>query len=207
MVPRIVDRCFHMRNLFDRGMVSRIPFTRMRGVVQVSMSPDCRRHPNAGWAIAAALALLVCAIPGSTGTAMAQKHESRHEIDQLEDEFRDALITSNTKVMASLLANDYVGITPWGTLQSRDETLQGMRSEQVRFTLLNITDRKVRFYGTTAVVTSLADVQAVTPEGKLTGSYRYTRVYVRDAQGTFKIVSFEASRVREPGPHIKNDFH
>jgi ketosteroid isomerase-like protein len=33
----------------------------------------------------------------------------------------------------------------------------------------------------------------------ISGSYRYTRVYVRDAQGKWKIVSFEASRIREPG--------
>jgi ketosteroid isomerase-like protein len=34
-----------------------------------------------------------------------------------------------------------------------------------------------------------------------TGSYRYTRVYVRNAQGLWKIVSFEASRIRFPGAH------
>ena len=75
------------------------------------------------------------------------------------------------------------------------------------FHSLDITDRKVRFYGTTAVVTSLANIQATTPEGKVTGNYRYTHVYVRDAQGDWKIVSFEASRVREPGPHKRNELH
>lgn len=179
----------------------------MRGVVNVSLSPACRRHPNAGWIIAAALALVVCVIPGSIGAALAQKHESRHEIDQLEDEWRDAVLTSNIKDMASLLADDYVAITPSGTLQSREEALDSLRAGRVHFTTLILTDRKVRFYGSTAVVTSLANVRATTPDGPLNGDYRYTRVYVRDAQGAFKIVSFEASRVREPGPHIKNDFH
>jgi len=50
-------------------------------------------------------------------------------------------------------------------------------------------------------VTSLAAVQATTPDGDLTGSYRYTRVYVRDAAGNWKIVSFEASKIREPSEH------
>ena len=138
---------------------------------------------------------------------MGQKHEIRHDIDQLEDEWRGALLSSNTKVMDSLLAVDYMGITASGTLQSRDETLQGLSSGRLHFTLLDVTDRKVRFYGSTAVVTSLANIQASTPDGKVSGDYRYTHVYVRDAQGDWKIVSFEASRVREPGPRKQNEFH
>ena len=63
---------------------------------------------------------------------------------------------------------------------------------------LNISDRKVRFYGRTAVVTSLAEVSATTADGDISGSYRYTRVYARDAAGNWKIVSFEASKIREP---------
>ena len=138
---------------------------------------------------------------------MGQKHESRHDIDQLEDEWRDAVLGANTKVMDSLLAPDYMGITASGTLQSRDETLQSMSSGRLHFTLLEVTDRQVRFYGSTALVTSLANIQASTPDGKVSGNYRYTHVYVRDAQGEWKIVSFEASRVREPGPQKRNQFH
>ena len=77
----------------------------------------------------------------------------------------------------------------------------------MHFTVLDVTDRKVRFYESTAVVTSLANIQATAPDGKLSGKYRYTRVYVRDAQGDWKIVSFEASHVREPGPHKRSQFH
>lgn len=138
---------------------------------------------------------------------MAQKHESRHEVDQLEDEWRDAMLSANTKVMDSLLAPDYMGITASGTLQSRDETLLSLGSGRLHFTLLEVSDQKVRFYGSAAVVTSLANIQATTPDGKIAGNYRYTHVYVRDAQGDWKIVSFEASRVREPGPQKRNEFH
>jgi ribosome recycling factor len=82
------------------------------------------------------------------------------------------MLAANTKVMDSLLAVDYMGITASGTLQSRDETLQSMSSGRLRFTLLDVSDRKVRFYGITAVVTSLANIQAITPDGKVIGSYR-----------------------------------
>jgi hypothetical protein len=47
----------------------------------------------------------------------------------------------------------------------------------------------------------MAAVNATTGEGDISGNYRYTRVYVRDATGTWKIVSFEASKIRDQGDH------
>ena len=62
-----------------------------------------------------------------------------------------------------------------------------------------MSDRKIRFYGKTAVVTSKAEVTGVMEGNNANGNYRYTRVYVRDPRGGWKIVSFEASRIKEPG--------
>ena len=131
----------------------------------------------------------------------AEKHESRHEIDHLEDAWRDALMKQNTAAMDALLSDDYMAITANGTLQTKEQTLINLRNGRVHVTTLDISDRKVRFYGTTALVTSLAEVQGTNGEMNVSGSFRYTRVYVRDAHGGWKIVSFEASRIREPGEH------
>jgi len=130
-----------------------------------------------------------------------EKHEVRHEIDQLEENWREAALKSNVPAMDALLADDYMAITATGTLQNKEQTLANLRTGLTHFAALDLSERKVRFYGTTAVVTSIAQVNGVTPEGDLTGSYRYTRVYVRDPRGHWKIVSFEASRIREPGEH------
>jgi len=48
-------------------------------------------------------------------------------------------------------------------------------------------------------VTSQAEVSGKNVMGDFSGTFRYTRVYVRNAQGKWKVVSFEASRIREPG--------
>jgi ketosteroid isomerase-like protein len=145
------------------------------------------------------LALTASATALQAGMPRAEKHESRHEIDQLEDQWRDAVLKANTTAMSALLADDYMAITSSGTLQTKEQALANLRAGVTHFTTLNVSDRKVRFYGTTALVTSVAQVNGATPEGALSGSFRYTRVYVRDAQGKWKIVSFEASRIREPG--------
>jgi ketosteroid isomerase-like protein len=195
-----------MRIPFDLRRVSGIPWTRMAGSATGRLSPVYLRHPHDGRRAFMVLALWMSAIPLLVGMPLAQKHETRHEIDQLEDEWRNAVLTSNSNEMSSLLADDFMAITPSGTLQTKEEALESLRSGRLHFITLDITDRRVRFYGTTAVVTSLADVQATTPDGPLSGDYRYTRVYARDPEGQWKIVSFEASRVREPGRHKKNEF-
>jgi ketosteroid isomerase-like protein len=153
---------------------------------------------RAGRVIVTAILLALCAGPMSAGVR-AQKHERRHEIDHLEEAWRNALLRQDTAAMTALLADDYMAITPNGTLQTKDEALANLRSGHVHFTTLAIADRKVRFYGNTALVTSTADVQATTPDGDLSGSYRYTRVYVEGPPGVWKIVSFEANRILGPG--------
>lgn len=146
-----------------------------------------------------ALILAGSAAQPAPGMPRLQKHESRHEIDQLEEVWRNAVLKSNTAELDSLLADDYIAITPAGTLQTKDQALASMRSGMVRFTSIELSDRKVRFYGTTALVTSRAEVVGAAPGGNITGSFRYTRVYVRDERGVWRVVSFEANRIRDPG--------
>jgi len=127
-----------------------------------------------------------------------EHHEQRNELFQMEEKWRNAVLRGDAAAMASLLDDDYMAITPNGTLQSREQTLAHVRSGAMRFRSIIINDRKVRFYGTTAVVTCRADVVGSTAEGDMTGSYRYTHVWVLDAKGNWRVVSFEANRIRNP---------
>jgi ketosteroid isomerase-like protein len=130
-----------------------------------------------------------------------ERHESRHEIDQLEQSWKDAIIARNIQAMDDLLAADYIAITANGTLQSKEQTLENLKTGVLHFSSIDFSDRKVRFYRQTALVTSRAEVSGKTGEGDISGSYRFTRVYVRDGHGAWKIVSFEASRIRDSGDH------
>lgn len=149
------------------------------------------------------LVALVCLGTGAAqakpGMDRAERHESRHEIDQLEQTWKDAILQRNVQAMDNLLAEDYIAISANGTLQSKEQTLESLKTGALHFKSIDFADRKVRFYGATALVTSRAEVNGNTAEGDITGSFRFTRVYVRDAHGDWKIVSFEASRIREPG--------
>lgn len=142
-------------------------------------------------------ALFAAPQPGTMSKGV--RHESRREIDQLEEVWRNAILKVDIPAMSALLADDYMAITPNGTLQTKDEALANLRSGATRITAFEVSDRRVRFYGTTALVTSRAEVSGANAKGDFSGTFRYTRVYVRNAQGKWKVVSFEASRVREPG--------
>jgi ketosteroid isomerase-like protein len=146
------------------------------------------------------LALAASATILHAGMPRGQKHEGRHKIDQLEEVWRQAVLKSDAVAMAALLDDDYIGITAKGMLLTKEETLAKIGSGRALYTSLELSDRKVRFYGGTALVTSLAQATGTNAEGEdISGSFRYTRVYVRNAQGAWKIVSFEASRIHEPG--------
>jgi uncharacterized protein (TIGR02246 family) len=187
---------------FDRRTVSGLPSVSIMFATTVSPSRYLRSHSAlllASLVAFAALALPLVAQQPHTALPRAQKHEGRHEIDQLEEQWRAALLKSDATAMASLLADDYMAITPDGTLQTKEQWLASLRSGATRFTAIEISDRRVRFYGATALLTSRADVSGTNAGADCSGSYRYTRVFVRNAQGQWKIVSFEASRIREPG--------
>jgi ketosteroid isomerase-like protein len=171
----------------------------MRGAAIKRFVPSGRGLAFAG-SLVSLLVLAVCAgLLHAEQPKIQHKHENRRVIDQLEEAWRTAVLKSDSTAMNALLADDYMAITANGTLQTRDQALDNIASGRVHIASLEVSDRKVRFYGTTALVTSLAEVQGTNPLGEFSGSFRYTRVYVRDAQGRWKIVSFEASRIRPPG--------
>jgi ketosteroid isomerase-like protein len=146
-----------------------------------------------------ALLMATCAVSLYAGQPKPKKHDNRHEIELLEEAWRNAVLKSDTAALSGLLADDYIAITASGTLQTKEEAITSFRSGRLRIAALDFSDRKLRFYGRTALVTSLASVEMKGNEGDASGSYRYTHVYVLDPQGRWKIVSFEASRIHYPG--------
>ncbi|MGD0295227.1 MAG: nuclear transport factor 2 family protein [Terracidiphilus sp.] len=134
-----------------------------------------------------------------SGLPRGEKHEGRREIDVLEEKWRNAVLTGDYVVMGNLLADDYISISASGTLQTKEDTLTRMRSGQRHITAIEVSDSKVRFYGTTALVTSFAHVTGINADGEAIGDFRYTHVYARNVQGKWKMVSSESSRIREPG--------
>ncbi len=125
-----------------------------------------------------------------------KKGAVHREIEQLEQKWRDAILSKETAAEAALLADSYVGIGPDGTISSKSEELQARANGQEHLELYDVQDRKIRVFGSTAVVTSKVRIQGVYSGQPLLGEYRYTRVW-SFSHGQWRIVSFEASRIHD----------
>lgn len=132
-----------------------------------------------------------------TQAAIAHHHQPKaivQTIEHLESKWVAAQMVGNTTAMASMMADDYLGISPDGTLETKADTLAAYKNGTLHFTALQTSDRKIRLYGSTAVVVSKAEASGTRNGEPIGGHYRYTRVY--HFNGTaWKIVSFEASPI------------
>lgn len=146
------------------------------------------------------LLLLLC-IPSARAASLPHPHRQPrrivHIIEKLEQMWQQAELTANTAVLDTMLSDDYLGIYGDGTLATKAETIDSFKNGSTRFSQIHTWDRKIRVFGSTAVVVSKAQVVGTHDGESLNGLYRYTRVYHRH-NGVWKIVSFEASVTR---PH------
>jgi ketosteroid isomerase-like protein len=129
-----------------------------------------------------------------------RKEEYKHQVEKLEEAWRTAQINGDAVAMDKLLSDDYVGITMTGQVVTKMQQLDRMRNRQLVLTRIVLDDVKVKLIGTTAIVTSLADVDGTNDGAPMHGTFRYTRVYSRLPSGTWKITNFEATRVGSPPP-------
>ncbi len=118
--------------------------------------------------------------------------ETIREIIDMERQAREASIRRDADFSQRTLAEDYVAITPLGTVTTKQDTVSARKSRQLRYDTIDVTDMVVRVYGDTAVVTARADVKGHQLGEDFSGPYRYTRVWVRRT-GKWQAVSYQAT--------------
>ena len=149
------------------------------------------------------VACLTCMPVAGHAAAVPLLHRDdrlHREIENLETQWRTAVLQNDVATVNRLLADDYLGINPNGTLETKADALALQRSGTVKISSIEPGNVKVRVYGDTAVVTSQVSVQGRDGERDIGGRYHYTRVYSRRT-GEWKIVSFEASRIAPGNKH------
>jgi ketosteroid isomerase-like protein len=127
-----------------------------------------------------------------------RKDEWKHQVEKLEDVWRTAQLNADVDAMDKLLSDDYVGITMSGQVVTKIQQLDRMRNRTMVLTTMVLDDVKVKLIGTTAIVTSRAEVEGTDDGTPMHGNFRYTRVYTRLPSGSWKITNFEATRVGPP---------
>lgn len=114
------------------------------------------------------------------------------EIIDLEHQAREASLRRDPQFPEQALAEDYVAITPLGTVTTKKDAVSARKSGQLRYDNIDVSDMVVRLYGDTAIVTARADVKGHQLGEDFSGPYRYTRVWVRRS-GHWQAVSYQAT--------------
>lgn len=152
-----------------------------------------------------ALALLVAAaaLPGATNCAAQaevhthkeHKRDYKREIEAAEEQWRTAQLAGDVSTMDKLMAEDYFGISVTGQLNDKMQQLERLKSRTLVITKIDVSEVKIKLVGRVAIVTSLAEIEGRNEGEALKGRFRYTRVYRRYADGSWKITNFEVTRV------------
>jgi ketosteroid isomerase-like protein len=123
------------------------------------------------------------------------KREARREIEAVEEEWRTAQLAGDVATMSKLLADDYFGISIAGQLNNKTQQLERLQKHTLVLTKIDVSDVKIKLLGRVAIVTSLAEIEGMNDGESMHGTYRYTRVYKRYPDGSWKITNFEVTRV------------
>ena len=137
---------------------------------------------------------------GTAGRAMevAQQSSAAAVVAQIEQMEHDRIRTNVQKSMGALeavTADDYVQIDWVGKVLDKAATLERIKSSDMQSHALE--DLNIRVYGNTAIVVGTAIRKGVTGDKDISGTFRYTRVYV-NRDGRWQVVHFQQTRVAPP---------
>lgn len=154
--------------------------------------------PGRSTRVAALFAALLVAL--SAGRAAvhppgAHKRDAKREIEAAETNWRRAQLSGDVVAMDKLLADDYFGISIAGQLNDKTQQLERLRNRTLALTRLDLSDVRIKLVGRVAIVTSLAQIEGTNEGTSIQGTFRYTRVYKRYQDGSWKITNFEVTRV------------
>ncbi len=167
------------------------------------MTNRCANPANAWRPIALGVLLgflTLSAIPFSAAERKVKlPRESRRSdtraIESMEQQWRTAIVNGDVAVMDKLLSDDFLAISARGTLSDKQQYLHRVSTHATQFSTFDLVDLKVRVQSGSAVAVSQAHIEGVLEGRPIEGTFRYTKVYVRGAGGTWRITNFEATRV------------
>ena len=117
------------------------------------------------------------------------------EIKALENERNRAILQGDAAALERLTSDDYTFVTLRGEMRGKSEIVRDFRSGAAKYNSRVISDLNVRVYGDAAVVTGRASQKGAENGKDYSGSYWFTRVYVR-RKGRWTTVALQATPIK-----------
>ena len=122
------------------------------------------------------------------------------EVVSLEARLRAAQLAADVSALHALIADELLFTGPDGSVGTKEQDLAAHRSGAVRFRAHEPEELRVRRVGADVAVTALRARLTVEVGGTLAhGTYRYTRVWAREADGRWRVVGGHVSAVAPQG--------
>ena len=119
------------------------------------------------------------------------------ELKKLETARAAAVVKADTTTIEAQTADDYVLINADGQVMGKKQTLDAIKTGQIKITSNELSDLKVRVYGNVGVVTGKSDAKGMISGTEVNGPVMFTRVYVKK-NGRWQSVAFQQTRVSKP---------
>jgi ketosteroid isomerase-like protein len=119
------------------------------------------------------------------------------ELKKLETDRAAAVVKADITTLEAQTADDYTLINANGQVMDKKQTLDAIKTGQVKLTSEELSDLKVRVYGDVAVIIGKADAKGTLSGTEVNGPVRFTRVFVKKG-GRWQSVAFQQTRVSKP---------
>jgi ketosteroid isomerase-like protein len=118
------------------------------------------------------------------------------QIVDLESRLRSAQLSADVAALEELISDDLLFAGPSGDLATKAQDLGANQSGAIRFRAHVPRELRIRRVGEDVAIASLRTDLAVEVAGALAkGTYRYTRVWAREADGIWRVVGGHVSEL------------
>lgn len=129
------------------------------------------------------------------GRLLADESPAELEIRQLEELLDKAVVDGDFGTFDCLTAEDFTHGSQSGRFRTKTEWLKGKVQWESSYLSFDVSDRKVRVFGDTAIVTGISTPKWQEADGTIgTGKFRFLRVWTR-LNGTWQVAAFQSTKI------------
>jgi len=139
---------------------------------------------------------LVAVLAAACGTSPPSRDATVQLLSAQADAWDKAIVAKDAAAVAANVAPDFTQIDSTGSVNGRQEFIDGLLDPTLRIDPYTVEDFGVRLYADTALLTGRIRMTGVSEGKPFVSHFRYIDVYVK-RDGAWKVVSIQTTRMRE----------
>jgi uncharacterized protein (TIGR02246 family) len=128
--------------------------------------------------------------------AWSQGGNAEQQVKEVNDRYIAAQLNNDSDSLQKLMADDFTAIRSDGSLSTKAQEIEHIKSGALTHEKSDIQDVKIRVYGNTAVAMVRSYFKGTVNGKPLSSTVRVTRVWVKQ-KGDWKCVALQSTRVSQ----------